>query len=233
MKKISTFLKELFFVPKCAVCGGEPDDHEDGVLCRVCRNRYENEKNLRCGVCHRHYRECDCRPEFASMYIQNYLRVAHYREDRVAGKLVLAAKDRAHRPLNDFLAGEMAEAVKARGVQAQVICYIPCSDESYRKRGFDHGKQLAQALGRKLDLPIVDCFVRKSGKAQKDLNARQRLENAKNSLSCQKKAASLIKDRHVLLIDDIMTTGASALVASVHLDEMGAKTVDFVSFSGR
>ena len=151
----------------------------------------------------------------------------------MSGKLVLCAKDRSNSALTEFLAERLVSAVKKRGLCPEVICYVPCSAHSYRKKGFDHGKDLAQAVGKQMALPVLTAFVRKSGKEQKNLNAKERLENSKATLKARPRAAEGIAGKRVLLVDDIMTTGASALVASVHLEQMGAKSIDFVCFGSR
>ena len=196
-------------------------------------NRYEFEMKSSCGVCQKQYDRCHCRPQFASPYIENYKRVCLYREERVSGKMILAAKDRNNRLLYGFLADEMAKSVQTLAQKADVIVYIPCAEQTYRKKGFDHGKELAKALGERLELPVKDCFVRKKGKEQKNLGAKERLDNSKESLFPKKAGKAQIEGKRVLLVDDVMTTGASALVASVHLQELGAEAIDFVSFGSR
>ena len=134
MKKISAFLSDLFFVPRCEVCGREPDGKEDGILCRTCRNRYELEEKSVCHICRNTFDKCVCRPQFSSPFVENYRRVTLYREDRVSGKLILAAKDRSSRHLTVFLAKQIAAVCKNGNISPDVITYIPCSDRNYRKR---------------------------------------------------------------------------------------------------
>ncbi len=220
----------MFFVPYCAVCGREC---EEGCLCSFCRQKYQNEKKKVCAICHRRYGDCLCRPQFASPYIEGYARVAHYSEDSTAGRLILSAKDRANGRLYGFLAEEMALCAEKHGFVPDVIAYIPCSEHSFAKKGFDHGAHLAHALGARWGRPVVDCFVRRKGNEQKQLGAALRLENSKNTLFPKKRAEKKIVGKRVLLVDDIMTTGASSLVASVHLNEMGAAHIDFIAFGGR
>ena len=226
-------LRELFEMPRCVVCGREPDSVEDKLLCNSCRKRFAYEEKHRCSVCGQAYRACHCKPQFASPYIENYMRYSYYREERVVGRMALAAKDREDRHLNRFMAQRLAEVVTKRGITADVIVFVPCADESFVRAGYDHGGLLAKALGKQLSLPIADCFHRRRGSAQKKLGAAERLANSKSSLLPRTNAADLVRGKRVLLLDDIMTTGASALVASVHLHEMGAKTIDFVCFGSR
>ena len=116
---------------------------------------------------------------------------------------------------------------------ADVVTYIPCARDSYEKKGFDHGAILAKKLGDKLGLATVSALVCKKGQPQKTMQAEMRLENSKKRLSARKGAAKKIAGKRVLLVDDIMTSGASALVASIYLNELGAQSVDFVCFGGK
>ena len=233
MDNIKNFIRRLIFPPKCTVCNREIDGVENDCLCRVCLEKYEREKKTACPICHMRYGSCRCRAQFASPFIDEYVGVTHYREDMVSGKLILFAKDRPNRALSDFLAHEMVQILREREIGVQVVTFVPCSEQSLRKKGFDHGEELAKALSKRLGIPMVACFWRENGTAQKQLSAEQRLDNSKKSLVVLKKSADKIKGKHVLLIDDIMTTGASALVASVHLNELGAEKIDFLCFGRR
>ena len=228
--EILNYLKRLLFVPRCALCHRET---EGDCLCRSCRLRYEKERKRPCAICGYRYDRCRCLPQFASPYIKGYARLTHYSEESAAGQLILAAKDRANGELYDFLASEMAICAKQNGFAPDVIAYIPCSEHSFAKKGFDHGKRLAKALGKKMHLPTADCFVRRMGSEQKTLGAALRLENSKNTLFPKKGGEKAVAGKRVLLVDDILTTGASALVASVHLNELGADEICFLSFGGR
>ena len=65
------------------------------------------------------------------------------------------------------------------------------------------------------------------------MKAEWRLENSKKRLAPRKGSAKKIAGKRVLLLDDIMTSGASSLVASIYLNELGAQSVDFVCFGGK
>ena len=226
-------LKNIFFPPSCFVCGKAPDKEADGCLCRACRNRYTREKFITCSVCHSKYDECTCRPRFASPYIDHYTKVMKYSESNAAGKLVLAAKDVSSDKLSDFLASEMKTALQKRDFRPDVITYVPCSDESFGKKGFDHGEKLAKALGKAMGVPTKKCFVCAGGKTQKNLSAQARLDNSRKSIRVRKDIRKAVEGKRVLLVDDVLTTGASALVASVHLKDNGAAIINFVSFGAR
>lgn len=233
MAKLIDFLKNIFFPPTCFVCGKSPDEEADGCLCRTCRNRYAREKFITCSVCHLKYDECTCRPRFASPYIDHYVKVMKYREENAAGRLILAAKDVSAGQLNAFIASEMKNAINKQGLKPHVITYVPCSDESFAKKGFDHGEKLAKALGNALGIPVVKCFTCVGSKTQKNLSAKARLDNSRDSIRSRKNIRKAVEGKSVLLVDDVLTTGASALVASVYLKDADADRINFVSFGAR
>ncbi|MBE6639085.1 MAG: ComF family protein [Ruminococcaceae bacterium] len=233
MGKVSGFLRDLFFMPQCYVCGKEPDDNEDGCLCRICRDRYLRERKVECAICHKRYDFCTCRPRFASPYIENYVKVLRYREESAAGRILLTAKDLPNAGLNRFIAGEMAEVICKRGIKADLVTFIPCSDASFCKKGFDHGEELAKMLAKQLKIPWASCFKVSAGSQQKQLSAEERLTNSRNSITPNRKIKDRVEGKRVLLVDDILTTGASALVSSVYLNDNGASSVVFVSYGSK
>jgi len=106
-----------------------------------------------------------------------------------------------------------------------VLSYIPVSKARKRKRGYDQGKLLAEACAKILDMPLV-CVLEKTVdvKAQSSLGGLSaRAANIKDAY--QVVDASQIRDRRVLLIDDISTTGATLSEAARCLLKAGAHEV--------
>ena len=181
MKKLCDFIRNLFLVPRCYVCRKAIGKEETG-LCDYHRRQYAEERQIRCPICHFSYDKCRCLPQFASPYIRSYTRVARYREQSAVGKMLLRAKDGSEGQLYDFLAKEMVNVLQNAGISVDLVTYIPCSKESFERRGFDHGERLAKRIAKQLCISAEATLVCKKGEAQKTLQAQQRLETAKSGL---------------------------------------------------
>lgn len=98
--------------------------------------------------------------------------------------------------------------------QEQIInnrpdCLLPVAlhNTRLRQRGFNQSIEIARVISRKLEIPIeYDAIIRqRSTSFQTGLNARQRQKNIKGAFSL----VGGIREKHVLIIDDVMTTGAT------------------------
>lgn len=127
----------------------------------------------------------------------------------------------------DWFAAQMCAALTARleDWQPELITYMPIGFLHYRKRGYNQAKLLAQQVAKPLSLPCEATlrkrwFVGKQS-AQKDYAARQ--SNAKDAVL--PKGGVDLTGKSVILVDDIITTGATAAAAVKVLREMGAEHV--------
>ena len=127
----------------------------------------------------------------------------------------------------DWFAAQACAALTARldEWQPALITYMPIGFLHYRKRGYNQAELLAKLIAKPLSLPCEAAlrkrwFVKKQS-AQKDYAARQR--NAANAV-LPKKGVNLT-GKSVVLVDDIITTGATAAAAVKALREMGASRV--------
>lgn len=105
------------------------------------------------------------------------------------------------------------------------ICFIPATQEAYRRRGFDHMEDVARKLGALLGLPVVDGLMRGTAQDQRALNRTERIENTRGTF----RVVEEVRGAHILLVDDVITTGASVREAARALLERGACSVSGAS----
>ena len=127
----------------------------------------------------------------------------------------------------DWFAAQACAALTARldEWQPDLITYMPIGFVHYRKRGYNQAELLAKLIAKPLSLPCEAAlrkrwFVKKQS-AQKDYAARQ--SNAANAVL--PKGGVYLTGKSVVLVDDIITTGATAAAAVKVLREMGASRV--------
>lgn len=110
---------------------------------------------------------------------------------------------------------------------------VPVSRQKLMKRGFNHAELIAQLFARKLkNIKVVDLISRcVDTPTQHDLDRAKRFENVKNAFSLKKGAIKLIADKNLVLVDDIVTSGATLLESAKTLYLGGAKSVACVTLS--
>lgn len=89
---------------------------------------------------------------------------------------------------------------------------------------------LARRLGAVLGVPVeTPLYIKRRGRPQKELTREQRLQNARGAFGCR--LGTDLTGRRVLLIDDIITTGATASACALALLEAGAVEVTAVAIA--
>lgn len=136
---------------------------------------------------------------------------------KFAGRRALAA------PLADLLV-----AMGPAGLPAgppDMIAPIPLHRSRERERGFNQALLLARRLGRVWALPVrADAVARPiPTRPQTDLTARERRANVRAAFTVVR--PELVSGRHVLVVDDIFTTGSTASACAAALRSAGAATV--------
>ena len=97
-----------------------------------------------------------------------------------------------------------------------------------KKRGFNQCEIIARKLGEKLDLPVYSDIVKiKNTKEQKALSKEERFINIKGAFKV--KNSNNIKNKKIILIDDVITTGATLLECEKVLKENGVKEIKILT----
>lgn len=112
---------------------------------------------------------------------------------------------------------------------SRVVIPIPSSRASRRARGFSGGNLLASSVARIVGREIVRPLLLASGTSQKALGLEQRTVHARAALSIARRTKGV--PNHVLLVDDVMTTGATVSHAAHLLKEAGASSVSVLVFA--
>jgi competence protein ComFC len=107
---------------------------------------------------------------------------------------------------------------------------IPLHPKRKRERGYNQSELLARSLAARIAIPFADALLRvRSTAPQVGLTDSQRLENVHNAFRCDTLAQ--VSKQRVLLIDDVMTTGATAASAAKALLEGGAWRVSVLTLA--
>ncbi|MBR5539652.1 MAG: ComF family protein [Clostridia bacterium] len=235
MIRIFKSILDLAFVPKCAICNTRLRDSSKG-LCSSCFEKYEDEKAKYCDFCGMEARICACTPHLMMINgCSDYRKLVFYSSDagrKIARGIVYSLKRRHNIPLAEFVASEISQIDNAKRFDGAVVTYCPRSVKNVKKYGYDHAKMLAQFFAEKTGLEFESLIRRKKfhkTTEQKNLNYKQREANLKGAFSLTDE--KLVEGKTIILIDDVVTSGATISECMALLYSAGAKDVICRSFA--
>lgn len=146
--------------------------------------------------------------------------------------LIYAFKFAGKKYISNTLGAMMADCYLSRGMNADVIAFVPMSRKELRNRGFNQSELLAKNVAQRLNIPLYEALLKtKDTYQQKALTFKERAENLKGVFSVNGDAEikAAIKDKNVLLVDDVFTTGATADECAKVLLKAKVKSVSVLS----
>lgn len=130
--------------------------------------------------------------------------------------------------LKEFFADILAEKLKELPAPDCMV-YVPLTKKSLNRRGYNQTKLLAKALSERTKIPVVYGAVEKvkTTAEQKGLTHKERRKNLNGAFKAVKKAE--LSGKTVLVLDDVLTTGATADEVCSTVLKAGAAQVYFAS----
>lgn len=130
------------------------------------------------------------------------------------------------RLLGELLAEHLQHAYDEGLPRPQALLAVPLARRRERQRGFNQARMLADWLGRALQIPAPDDWLSRTldTPAQQGLDAATRKRNLRQAFVVD--AAERVKGLHLALVDDVLTTGATANILARLLLRAGAARVD-------
>lgn len=222
-------LLDLLFPPHCTLCRAPTPRGEHlcpscrakakaltGPLCSVCSTPYPGQidGSFVCSACRERCFAFDCA-------------VSHYRSTGPVRELIHRLKYQRAVHLRGVLAGWLAEALEDPRLQSPLpdrLVPVPLHPARQRERGFNQARLLAESLSRQTGIPLADCLRRiRFTPSQTRLDRSERIENLRDAF--QMRQNSSVENLHLLLIDDVLTTGSTVDACARVLKEAGAASV--------
>lgn len=227
LRKVGNNILNLFFPKFCLGCG-----EEGKFVCGKCFKKIKQEE-LCCPVCNK--------VNFAGRFCKKHKKQARFdgllfvgRFQGINKKLVHNFKYEGIKELSNLMAKVMAQvlAQNFRAEEKLVLVPVPLFFAKRLSRGFNQSEILAQKIGEILDLPVANLLLRiKATKSQTRFTKQKRLENIKKAfcLSGWGRKENL-KNKTIVLVDDVYTTGATLSEAAKILKKKHPKEIWALTF---
>ncbi len=234
----SLFIEELLglvYPNVCHFCQRAKATRIEGYLCHDCREECKEITDPFCSICGVQYKDtvhsdqilvcADCRKE---MPHYDMARAAMVTTRGPILELIERYKYRNQRWYEAFLADLLCQCADNHYSAYAFDMVIPVPLHWTRKlwRGYNQSERLGRALAKHLDLPLGDKIIKKVKRTspQASLDREERMQNLEGAFEVFERKN--VNGKHILLVDDIVTTGATCSeVARVLKADGGAASV--------
>ena len=203
---------------------------EGASLCSSCATSLQEAPKSSCIVCNTLTlggKLCTPCRQKTKLYSLN----AAYRYEGDAEKFLRNYKYDGERDLASPLAVSIEDIVPP--ITYDLLIWVPSSPARVRRRGFDHTKKIGKRLGKSLQIKTIQPISRIGHGRQVGSNRATRFEQVQTQYSIKPHVVPKLKNKHILLVDDVATTGATITYCARLLRNAGAKRVDAVVFARR
>lgn len=211
-------LLDLIFPPTCGGCS-----IEGTFLCNDCEAGIPALDKMRCRVCSKPGTSLLCGWCRGTDQPFNGI-TAPYRWDGIVRDLVHSLKYKGVRASAPRLSELMAAHLRRRAISADVIVPVPLHSRRERQRGYNHSALLAEGIGQGMGIPVAVDMLTRTRNTPPQVSMRtpeERHKNVVDAFECTDDPSG----RRVLLVDDVVTTGATIAACSVPLREAGASSI--------
>lgn len=147
--------------------------------------------------------------------------------DDLGKELIKCFKFEGNQAAGRICAEYMAELVS--DIQIDIIVVASTTPARRRQRGFDQAELLAKHISRKLAIPYIPVLVRTKNVHQIGMGREERLAQAQDLYTLTNYRA--VRNQRVLLIDDVVTTGATLHSAAQTLQAAGVASIVGLAFA--
>ena len=218
-------LVSIIFPRTCSICGKTFQLDSTQNICNTCLDNIEKTEGLIC-TC------IDCKNN-KNIYF-DVLKAPYIYSDTVK-KLIKKLKYLRRPFLSKDLGIQMAKFIIKEKIDREIDLIVPVPINWIKRiqRGYNQADLLAKEISKIINKPLYsEALIRtKYTKPQFKLNKKERQEHLKGVFALNKKYADIIKEKNILLIDDVATTCSTVNLCSKILKENMSKKVIVVTFA--
>lgn len=228
---------ELAWPTRCAIC-----DTPGALICDTCRQALRFwDPWLACTTCGAPFGRqqcCECNSytqhsqEQAGRLQEPFFCSSAVLFTEESSSIIHCYKDAGEQRLVTFIAQAMQEVFSwEKWHSFDAISFIPDSRDAYLRRGFDHMQPLAERLAQAMNIPLLFAFERPKTIDQRKLSQKDRWRNIEHAFRVRHTQQAFHFPQRILLLDDVMTTGATLHAAAQTLKKHGTCSVEGLTFA--
>ena len=194
----------LPFISKpCSRCGSPMNENQKGV-CLKCKTR--------------------------NFYFSQAKSIFEYTEKPL--KVVHDVKYNGKTYLIEYMVRYLVDLYATWNIFPDLITCVSMFPSKEKARGYNQSKLLAERFAKDVNVPFYElCSKVVDTVSQTELNTKERIDNVKDSFKLKSEYFKLVKNKTILIIDDVITTGATCSEISKVLLEAGASACYALSFA--
>lgn len=228
--KFTDKLLNIIYPPRCICCDQLLHYTSESVFCDKCKSEWEILKNEKCRTCGQPISECYCGfRDNKEGLIDGEVHLTQYDKklNNAVNKLVFSCKDKTVKVYFKAVALEMYSFLYPRLPEKEyIIAAVPRTMQAKNSKGHDQSVMIAKEFCKISGCEYCDLIYNVGDKAQKNLSSpNSREDNAAKSYKIKADKNKMLKGKDVILIDDVVTTGASVVRCAKLLKSKGAKHV--------
>lgn len=219
----------------CAACEEALDDSDAGIVCGRCWARLpllRAPKCDRCGHPKRARGEC-----LGCALLPPFVRASRslcWVPDAVSSEILSALKYDGWPTVAEEIGLRIARLDWPLDVvtERHAIIPVPLAEVKRRARGFNQAERLASAVAAHWQIPVwTDALGRtRATPSQTRLTPGERLANVHGAFLASEERAERLRGKHLILVDDVLTTGATLNACASALFAAGARTLSYLTF---
>jgi ComF family protein len=146
-----------------------------------------------------------------------------------ARALAKALKFQGAVALADVMAAQVVATLPPESIEGASLVPVPLHRARRRRRGFNQAERLARAIGGRTGRPVDDCLARGGARGtQMGRDRQERLAALAGTISVRPRRRA---PRRAVLVDDVLTTGATLLACAAALRAAGAQDVTALAYA--
>ncbi|WP_461064248.1 ComF family protein [Spirosoma horti] len=219
---------DLLFPTLCLGCANSLGANEK-ILCTKCRINLPETNQ------HKEPNDLNILNKFAGkvpiQFLSSYL---FFSKGGIVQKLIHGIKYKGQKEVAKEIAGWYGYQLRTETKLANeidVLIGVPLHKSRFQQRGYNQADCIAEGLSEALNLPMrTDVLIRNQFKgSQTRKNRLERWDNVKTVFSVQNE--NEIQNKHVMLVDDVLTTGATLEACAIELLRAGCKSVSVLTLA--